>query len=127
MTRRLTPPGPRCATCHRQRKAETKQAAHARRINNTYGITAEEYQIILDYQGGVCAICQHAKGIRRKLAVDHDHATGLVRGALCNTCNRVVIGRYNRQSLTRAIEYLDNPPAFAAIGQRKVPTQERKP
>lgn len=36
------------------------------------------------WHDGRCALC----GVKfRALAVDHDHATGLVRGVLCMTCN----------------------------------------
>ncbi|AXN53523.1 endonuclease VII [Gordonia phage Ronaldo] len=62
-------------------------------------------------QGGKCAICQRAIGKRRKLAVDHDHDTGEVRGILCQPCNFTVLGRYDKEALQRAIDYLENPPA----------------
>ncbi len=43
-------------------------------------------------QNGVCALCRKAetstyKGRIRQFAIDHDHATGKVRGLLCSTCN----------------------------------------
>jgi Recombination endonuclease VII len=39
--------------------------------------------ILADWQAGRCAVC----GRVRDLVLDHDHATGLVRGWLCNSCN----------------------------------------
>lgn len=80
-------------------------------IENTYGITHAEYQALYTAQGGLCAICQRANGKTRRLAVDHNHETGEVRGLLCKTCNWIVIGRYSITMLCRAIEYLMNPPA----------------
>ena len=77
-------PGPRCATHHRDRKKALRGAAHGRWILKTYGITSEQYEALYEAQGGVCYICRRAKGTgRRKLAVDHDHVTGWVRGLLC--------------------------------------------
>lgn len=52
-------------------------------------MTLEQYDAILESQGGVCAICgappQDNK--KRRLAVDHCHATGKNRGLLCGQCN----------------------------------------
>ena len=70
-------------------------AAHARskHLNNTYGISPEEYAKRLAAQNGLCAICRqpesstHWKGKRMMLHIDHDHATGEVRGLLCHSCN----------------------------------------
>lgn len=60
-----------------------------------FGLTPEEYQAKLAEQGGRCAICGQQErtrannGMRIKdLAVDHDHATGRVRGLLCANCNK---------------------------------------
>lgn len=53
-----------------------------------YKVTQEEYNNMLDSQGGVCAICGGMQDKRYKnFAVDHDHTTGVVRGLLCNNCN----------------------------------------
>jgi Autographiviridae endonuclease VII len=61
------------------------------RLRTTYGITVAQYDAMLVAQGGGCAICKQPPNtyLRRKasLAVDHDHATGEVRGLLCGRCN----------------------------------------
>lgn len=116
-TRRPAPhPGPRCATHHRAHTKATKARAHATAIARTYGLTADQYAALLAAQNGACAICQKARGITRRLAVDHDHDTGIVRGLCCSTCNRIVLGRYDVHALTRAITYLLDPPAPRALG-----------
>jgi hypothetical protein len=56
------------------------------RLKRVFGITQDEYECLLKSQEGVCAICKLGpNGIR--LAVDHNHKTGQVRGLLCITCN----------------------------------------
>jgi hypothetical protein len=58
-------------------------------LKKHYGITVTQYKQMLADQGGGCKICGSRTGIgKRKLAVDHDHKTGQVRGVLCNLCNR---------------------------------------
>jgi len=55
-----------------------------------YGLTIELYDSLLAKQGGGCAICgrkESGDSKRRRLFVDHDHATGKVRGLLCASCN----------------------------------------
>lgn len=55
-----------------------------------YGLTREDWNRMLDEQGGVCAICSTDDwgGRSDKPCVDHDHKTGQVRGLLCHACNR---------------------------------------
>ncbi len=55
-------------------------------------------------QGGVCAICRAAPAVH----VDHDHATGTVRGMLCFPCN-AAIGhlRDDPDTVRRAAVYLE--------------------
>jgi len=76
------------------------------KITSRYGLKLFEYQELLHKQHGVCAICQKGQGDRR-LAVDHEHVTGKVRGLLCSRCNRS-IGAFedNQTLLLRAAAYL---------------------
>lgn len=56
-------------------------------LKRKFGITPEEYESILDSQGGTCAVCKSPPTATRLLAVDHDHSTGEVRSVLCGPCN----------------------------------------
>lgn len=60
-----------------------------------YGLTDEQYEALLTRQDGRCAICKTNEwsGHHKKPHVDHDHATGRVRGILCNNCNQG-LGRF---------------------------------
>jgi hypothetical protein len=69
-------------------------------LADKYGITLEQFERLLSKQQGKCAICEEditgvdtflRRGIevqRLKAHVDHDHSSGVVRGLLCNDCNR---------------------------------------
>lgn len=57
-------------------------------LKKAYGITPDEYELMLDLQGFKCAICGTTEpGGKGMFAVDHNHETGDVRGLLCNRCN----------------------------------------
>lgn len=112
-------PGPRCATHHRLEKKRRSQVAHGRHVEKTYGITGEEYDYLYQQQNGKCAICQRATGARKRLAVDHNHETGAVRGLLCGPCNFDLIGKYDAVALMRAIIYLRDEPAQGLLVSRK--------
>ncbi len=81
-----------CKTCYKAKVAQNKDPAKIRDrgLQKAYGITSEEYERMLESQGGCCAICKCPPPDHRKkfLAVDHDHVTGKVRGLLCDNCNR---------------------------------------
>jgi hypothetical protein len=73
-------------------------------------LSAEDHAALVELQGGVCAIC----GGKRTYAlnVDHDHATGAVRGLLCRADNKLLaIVRDDIERLQAAVEYLRQPPA----------------
>lgn len=81
-------------------------------LKRRYGITIDDYDAMLDAQGGACALCGNPETLVRNgnvcaLAVDHDHETGAVRGLLCSACNQG-IGKFNHDTerLQMAIAYL---------------------
>ncbi len=71
------------------------RAAHPRlgqredNLKSAFGLTVAQYNDMLKQQGGCCAVCEQ-KPITIRLAVDHDHVTGTIRGLLCIGCNTTV-------------------------------------
>lgn len=67
------------------RTPERKRRAWLRGLKSRFGINEAEYMLLFDEQRGRCAICGGTEN--RRLAVDHNHKTGKVRGLLCGACN----------------------------------------
>lgn len=97
------------------------EKARDNRLKREYHITLEEYNIILKHQGYRCAICRkYAKSFKTRLAVDHCHTQGWVRGLLCMTCNRALAKfRDSIDLLESAAYYLFEFPATAALGSAR--------
>lgn len=96
--------------------------AREARLQRLYGIGEEDYEAILASQAGLCGICgKPPKTIR--LAVEHDHRTGLIRGLCCSWCNRFVIGRGLDYAKLHedAAYYLTDPPAQRVLPGARVP------
>ena len=64
-------------------RARHAESVHRCRLKNNYKLTVEEYEAMLRVQDGRCAICNAVFPKGRRPHVDHDHATGKVRGLLC--------------------------------------------
>ena len=111
----------KCRECH-NRAAKRSYAKHKDKrrdwhLKTTFGITLTEYETMLVSQKGRCVICgreeltAHTRGGKGaiRLAVDHCHDTGVVRGLLCRNCN-TAIGklRHDPALLRAAINYLEN-------------------
>ena len=73
-----------------------------------FGLTFEQYQERLKQQKGVCALCGKENSNGQRLAVDHNHETGKIRGLLCLVCN-VALSRLekDRNWAKKAVEYLN--------------------
>lgn len=102
----------------RSRAKRTKQFHYERartsHLRNKFGLTDAAYSKMHDAQNGLCAICGNPettvdtrRGVERKLAVDHCHNGGGVRGLLCLQCNNG-IGRFmdNPELLEAAARYI---------------------
>lgn len=92
------------------KRSAASKARRLRHDRKKYGIKdPETYDLVFRLQNGICAICPQPA-----TRCDHDHETGLVRGALCNNCNSGIgmLGD-DVERLKRAIEYLNNPPTNA--------------
>jgi hypothetical protein len=104
--------GSRCKSC-------ASTASHGQAIERQYGLSGEDYEALLKFQGGRCYICRR-KPVTKRLAVDHDHRNGVVRGLLCanneNGCNRAVVANLEAAhdgglaAARRTVEYLEHPP-----------------
>lgn len=95
-------------------------------LKKKYGLTLKDYDQMSHEQGHVCAICgrsersQNSRGTGIKsLAVDHCHATGTIRGLLCELCNRG-LGWYETHK-EEIGKYLDNE-----FSVRKIPCVSRE-
>lgn len=121
LTRPATFPGPRCATDHRAFKKAQKERTHDAMVQKTYGLGPGDYERLLTAQDGRCAItgCR-ATGKTKRLAVDHDHKTGEVRGILCGPHNQLIgYNRDNPEAFRSLADYLENPPARAVLDQNR--------
>jgi len=85
-----------------------------------YGMDGADLEHLEGAQGNVCAICGEPEQriyrgkTRRSLDIDHDHATGEIRGLLCSACNRMLANaRDNPEVLRKAAGYLEMHTNFA--------------
>ena len=74
------------AAAEARRVWPTRQHYQRARAWASHGLTVEEGEALFAHQGGLCAVCRGDNG-GRLLAIDHDHATGRVRGLVCHPCN----------------------------------------
>ena len=99
-----------------------------------HGITKEQIYKIAQIQEFVCALSKVPLKIidgevydpttNKRISIDHDHATGFIRGLLIQKVNWLVDqweqNSYGVLSMPPEIlAYKENPPAFAAIGKVK--------
>lgn len=98
-----------CKNAISKRSRDKKRTSHSIFVSNLrtrYSLSLAEYEKMVVDQNGLCAICL-GEPKKQRLAVDHDHTDGRVRGLLCATCNSL-LGRYENPTWrTRAEEYLN--------------------
>jgi hypothetical protein len=97
----------RIAARRKQHHASNRTRIAEDNLRRKYGMTLAQKSALLQTQNGCCAICASDRAGGKGWVVDHDHATGKVRGVLCGKCN-VALGllRDSVDTLTAAIAYL---------------------
>jgi hypothetical protein len=84
-----------------------KRSLRKTHLKQKYGLTVEDYERMLEAQGGGCAICGRPPRDDISLHVDHDHETGLIRGLLCFPGNNAIgLMKDDPERLVRAAEYI---------------------
>ena len=114
-----------CRSCRLSQRQERERIRPAKRsprkpmnlrerrhqtFKTKYKITIDDYDRMLASQNFKCAICllPPNTSVHQRLAVDHCHETGSVRGLLCTHCNRS-LARFgdNVAGITRVLDYLN--------------------
>jgi len=99
-----------CKPCDSSYSAFRQYGGESKRAYNLmrkYGITLEEYDNMLEDQGGCCAICKSTDPLGSRFVVDHNHDTGDVRGLLCKNCNTGIgLLKDSPEVLVSAVDYL---------------------
>lgn len=100
---------------------EFKRRQQNSQLKYHFGITIDDYEQILKEQNNACFICERdSSEFNKRLAVDHDHKTGMIRGLLCTHCNHRILGRNRDPALfKRAAEYLDRNSNYGIVPSKK--------
>lgn len=102
---------------------------HRHRVER-FGLTHQQYDSLVVAQNGLCAICgKNENGKRpKRLSIDHNHVTKIVRGLLCLRCNVKLGILENQEWVKLALLYLADPPAPKVIRQTTMSeTSSEKP
>lgn len=106
-------PAPYCRPCQRAYNRERRTFIH-------FGLSYDEYELLLACQDGRCAICR-GKPRKNALSVDHDHQTGEIRGLLCSRCNHKLLGSADDDParLRAAADYLERYEPREVFGEAR--------
>jgi len=103
-----------CKECNRIRKYKWHQTESGKlssantKLKRRFGITLDQFNEMYKKQEGKCLICNATESmLGHRLAVDHCHTTGKIRGLLCKSCNMGIGNlKENVDNLQNAIKYL---------------------
>ena len=98
---------------YKDKKGKNGLASHCKscdllkQMKKRYGITIDQYEMMLKRQHYGCKICGQQCPTGKRLAVDHCHHTGMICGLLCSSCN-TALGSFNDDvnRLNLAAQYL---------------------
>lgn len=100
---------------HKYIRTKTPEQRRKNNLITSHGIAFEDYIAVLKLQNNCCAICHkelNATGNNSTRVdtgyVDHNHATGKLRGILCHYCNFLLGNcKDSIEILRNAITYLE--------------------
>lgn len=109
-----------CKSCdsqrHRKNVMENPEYWRNANYKKQYGVTLDQFRIMVSDQMGMCGnracstpimVDGPQQGNKNKACLDHDHATGKIRGVLCPSCN-IALGWMEQKSRVLGLaEYLD--------------------
>lgn len=105
-----------------------RDKARQYKLLRDFGITDDNYAILLQRQNGTCAICKASTPgkNRNHFCVDHDHDTLQIRGLLCVSCN-IGLGTFKDDTvlLERAAQYVLFAVADIQPGERRPAINDR--
>ena len=90
---------------------ECKECWKDYRMYLKFNLKKDEYMRLLHSQDCKCAVCKSKLESSRytRLAVDHDHKTGKVRGLLCTNCNTALgLMKDSPERFRNAIDYIES-------------------
>lgn len=95
-----------CKSCSNKNRNINYQKEYQRK--KKYGISQDDYNLMLKNQNYCCDICKlNIKNYNKDFAVDHCHNTGKVRSLLCCNCNTLLgMSKENVYVLKNAIKYI---------------------
>ena len=105
-----------CKQCHNAwaathyKRPESRPKYLNRMYKSKYDLTYDQVVEMWELQGFACAVCgaKNRLGKNNWPSVDHDHATGRVRGLLCHDCNTFLgFAKDDPAILARGIAYLE--------------------
>jgi len=112
-----------CKDCHSDYyKTRCPEKRRLEAVKSRYGLSPEDYYQLKASANSTCQTCGELEGNSKptKLVVDHCHETGIVRGMICDRCNRALglVGD-NIKTLSNLISYLSKNESLSKTTKSK--------
>jgi hypothetical protein len=89
-----------CKECSALNTLKVVSIKTGNKLSLPEGFNGHTVRKIKKRQKNRCYLCRQPEG-ERNLHLDHDHVTGLIRGMVCNTCNRTLVPTLEKYPILR--------------------------